>query len=251
MRTTQLNPFFWITSFCLLSSSVPTVFAVLPDLRGTRIEEGLKHIERLHYYSDEVIDGHGPSSSIQETMTFHHVPGISIALIEEGKIAWTKTYGVKKSGSPDPVTRDTLFQAASISKPITALGALVLVQQGLVDLDTDINHYLKRWKVPENQFTETQKVTLRRILSHSAGLTVPGFPGYETEKPLPHLVEILLGSGPANTAPVVVDTVPGSIWRYSGGGLVIVQLLIEDITGEAFEECKCGQGRGRSAPPRR
>jgi CubicO group peptidase (beta-lactamase class C family) len=108
------------------------------------------------------------------------------------------------------------------------------VSQGKVALDTNVNQYLKSWQVPDNRFTATEKVTLRRIASHSAGLTVHGFPGYEPGSPVPTVVQVLNGVKPANTAPVRVDTTPGAIWRYSGGGTTIEQLVMMDVTGERF-----------------
>src|SRR5207248_6586776 len=111
-----------------------------------------------------------------------------------------KTYGVLGTGSSTPVTGTTLFQAGSISKPVAAAGALWLVEHGRLSLDEDVNNKLKTWKVPENEFTKTEKVTLRRLMSHSAGLTVHGFPGYGMNEPVPTLVQIFNGEKPANTA---------------------------------------------------
>ena len=132
------------------------------------------------------------------------------------------------------MTAETLFQAGSISKPVAALAALRLVQEGKLNLDENVNDRLREWKVPENQFTKTEKVTLRRILSHSAGLTVHGFAGYAAGETVPTMVEILNGEKPANSPPIRVDVVPGTIWRYSGGGYVVMQLLMIEQTGETF-----------------
>src|SRR6201987_4852087 len=96
---------------------------------------------------------------------------------------------------------------------------LALVQEGKLSLDEDVNQKLKSWKVPENEFTREQKVTLRRLMSHSAGLTVHGFPGYAVDEPIPTLTQIFNGEKPANTAPIRVDFVPGTKDRYSGGGI--------------------------------
>jgi CubicO group peptidase (beta-lactamase class C family) len=111
---------------------------------------------------------------------------------------------------------------------------LRLVEQGKLDLDADVNRYLTSWKLPEDRLTATEKVTLRRIASHTAGLTVHGFPGYASTKPLPTTVQVLDGEKPANTAPVRVDTTPGAIERYSGGGTTVMQQLLVDVTGTAF-----------------
>jgi CubicO group peptidase (beta-lactamase class C family) len=172
-------------------------------------------------------------TKLADRMSQMRVPGISIAVIHDGKIEWARGFGVTKIGGP-PVTPDTLFQAASISKPVAALAVLRLVESGKLNLDTDVNQYLKSWKVPENSFTEHSKVTLRRLLSHSAGMTVHGFPGYASDEPAPTLAQVLNGEKPANTPAIVVDIVPGTIWRYSGGGYVVVQKLLEDVTGQPF-----------------
>src|SRR6202008_2867755 len=124
--------------------------------------------------------------------------------------------------------------AGSISKPVAAAGMLALVQEGKLSLDEDVNQKLKSWKVPENEFTREQKVTLRRLASHTAGLTVHGFPGYEVGEKLPTLVQILNGEKPANTLPIRVDLVPGTKERYSGGGVTIEQQVMMDVTGKAF-----------------
>src|SRR5262249_32860633 len=132
------------------------------------------------------------------------------------------------------VMPSTLFQAGSISKSVAALGALHLVEQGQLMLDEDINTRLTTWKVPENDFNKEKKVTLRGILSHNAGLTVHGFPGYAVGTPVPTLVQVLNGEKPANTPAIRVDCIPGSLWRYSGGGYTVMQQLLLDITGKPF-----------------
>ncbi len=174
--------------------------------------------------------------NLTELMKIYKVPGLSVAVIDNFKIAWAKAYGVTEAGSTTPVTVHTLFQAGSISKPVAATGALYLVEHGKLSLDENVNDKLKTWQVPDNEFTKDQKVTLRRLLSHSAGLTVHGFPGYEVGTPTPTLVQIFNGEKPANTAPIRVDFVPGTKSRYSGGGITIEQQLIIDVTGEPFPQ---------------
>ena len=162
------------------------------------------------------------------------VPGVSVAFYDHEKIVWTRGYGYADVAAKKRVTPETIFQAGSISKPVAALAALRLVQDGKLNLDENVNAKLRKWKVPENQFTKEQKVTLRRILSHSAGLTVHGFAGYAAGEPVPTMVQILNGEKPANSDPIRVDVVPGTIWRYSGGGYVVMQLLMTEQTGETF-----------------
>ena len=172
--------------------------------------------------------------TLAERMAHYNVPGASIAVIEGGRVAWARAFGVKEAAKNDPVTPATLFQAASISKPLSATAMLRLVERGKLELDADVNRYLTTWKVPENELTAKEKVTLRRLVSHTAGLTVHGFPGYEVKERLPTLVQVLNGEPPANTEPVRVDVTPGSIERYSGGGTIVVQQLLVDVTGKPF-----------------
>jgi CubicO group peptidase (beta-lactamase class C family) len=175
-----------------------------------------------------------PTWSLAERMQSLHVPGVSIAVIDNGRVEWAKGYGVKQAGGRDPVTPDTLFQAASISKPVTSLALLRQVDAHALTLDAPVNDTLKTWKVPDNAFTADERVTLRRLLTHSAGLTVDGFPGYAPGAPLPTTVQVLNGEPPAITPPVLVDAIPGSVWRYSGGGFLVAQLLLSDVTGKPF-----------------
>jgi CubicO group peptidase (beta-lactamase class C family) len=174
--------------------------------------------------------------TIDERLKFYHVPGVSVAFINGGKVEWARGYGLTSADGGTPVNAATLFQAASISKHVAALVALHLVDAGKLSLDEDVNLKLRTWKVPENEFTKTEKVTLRRLLNHSAGLTVHGFPGYEAGAPVPTLVELLDGKKPANTAPIRVDVTRGTLWRYSGGGYEVMQQLVIDVAGKPFPQ---------------
>ncbi len=151
--------------------------------------------------------------TLAERMLNYHTPGVSVAVMRGGRIAWAKAYGVLEYGKSVRVNTDTLFQAASISKSVTAMAALRMVEQGAFSLDEDVNLKLKSWKIPEDQFTGTEKVTVRRLLSHTAGLTVHGFRGYAEGEAVPSVVQVLEGVKPANSQPVRVDVIPGSIWR--------------------------------------
>lgn len=174
--------------------------------------------------------------TIFDRMKFHRTPGVSIALINQGEIILARGYGVTQEGGKQ-VGVETLFQAGSISKPVAALGVLALVKKGAIDLDKNVNDYLTSWKIPDNDFTKEEKVTVRRLLSHTAGLTVHGFPGYSVGDPIPSLVEVLKGQKPkVNTDPVIVEAKPGSRWSYSGGGFEVLQLMVEDVTGQSFEK---------------
>jgi len=173
---------------------------------------------------------------IRSQMQKRGIPGLSLAIIQNGKILKAQSYGSIDKDGKVPVTTSTLFQAGSVSKSVAAMGALYLVEQNKLFLDENVNAKLKNWKVPENEFTNDKKVTLRGILSHTAGLTVHGFPGYAVGAKTPSVVQILDGTTPANTPPVRVDFVPGARWRYSGGGYTVMQQLMVDVTGTVFPE---------------
>ncbi len=172
--------------------------------------------------------------SIEEEMARLHVTGASVAVVAEGRVVWAKGFGFKETGKPARADTTTLFLAGSISKPVFAAGLLALAEQGRLSLDADINTILTSWRLPDSRFTEQEKVTLRRLLSHSAGLTVWGFPGYAAGTPIPTVPQVLDGAPPANTRPVRNDTTPGARWLYSGGGITIAQLAVTDATGEPF-----------------
>ncbi len=172
---------------------------------------------------------------ILDRMAEHCVPGVSVAIINDGQVAEEHVYGDRTADTSSPVTPTTLFQACSISKPVTAMGMLRLVEQGRLDLDADVNDHLKSWRVPANGGWQP-RVTLRQIVSHSAGLTAHGFPGYPRGQSLPTLVQVLSGIAPANTEGVRVDIAPGVQFRYSGGGTTVMQLLLEEVTGVAIAE---------------
>jgi len=193
------------------------------------IEHGLRQKTQLEG------DTAGPQA-LTDRMAAHGTPGLSIALVESGELAWAHGYGVSERGTARIVTPETLFQAGSISKPIAAVVALRLVDEGLIDLDRGVNEDLLTWRVPESELTKREKVTVRRILSHRAGLTVHGFGGYAPSSEIPSLAQILDGEGPANSDPIRVDVEPGSLERYSGGGFVLLQALVEDVTGRPFVE---------------
>jgi CubicO group peptidase (beta-lactamase class C family) len=179
------------------------------------------------------LDRYPESIPIAERMAALGVPAVSVAVIDNGEIAWARAVGTREGDLP--ATPETLFQAGSISKPVAAIGIMHLVEQGLLDLDEDVNAYLRSWKLRPNGEWQP-RVTLRMLLSHSAGTTVHGFPGYNREAPVPSVPQILDGLPPANTRPVRVNILPGTQFRYSGGGTTIAQLVVEDVTGQRFPE---------------
>ncbi len=173
---------------------------------------------------------------IRREMTKRGIPGLSIAVVDSGRIVLARAYGVTKRGTTTPVTTSTLFQAGSISKSVTAVGAMRLVERGALQLDRDVNAQLVSWKVPDTTVAAGEKLTVRELLSHTAGLNVHGFPGYARTAPYPTLVQVLNGEKPANTQAIRIVQQPGVKWEYSGGGYTILQQLMIDVTHQPFDE---------------
>lgn len=197
--------------------------------RIQRIEHRL--LPRIHIAGEPLT-----AMSLADRMQHYTVPGVSMAYIRNGEIGWSRGYGVQAEGGK-AVTPQMPFQAGSVSKPVTAMAALHLVEQGMLSLDEDVNAKLTSWQVPDNEHTRTEKVTLRRLLSHTAGVTQHAVGSYASDATLPSsLREILDGTPPAITDPITVDQTPGSGWRYSGGGYTIVQQLLIDVTGRPFPD---------------
>ena len=210
----------------------------LPALAQTNIDAQIKRVEG-GLLGPVLIKG-DTSWSVEERMKHWKVPGLSIAVVKDFKIEWARSYGVKDIDTKEPVTTETLFQAGSISKPVAAMVALKRVQDGKITLDENINNKLQTWKLPDNEFTAKKKVSLANLLSHTAGLTVHGFPGYAAGEKVPTLPQVLDGTEPANTAAVRVNMEPGTRFRYSGGGTTIAQLAIMDIEKKPFPDIARG-----------
>jgi CubicO group peptidase (beta-lactamase class C family) len=171
--------------------------------------------------------------NLSQRMAEFHIPGVSIAVIHNGSIEWAQGFGVKQVGGP-PVDAATLFQAGSISKPLAAMAALHQVQEKKISLDANVNTELTSWKVPESPVAKGKDVTLRELLTHTAGMTVHGFPGYAAGEPVPTLIQVLDGKKPANTKAIVLESEPGNRWNYSGGGYIVMQQMLLDVTKEPF-----------------
>jgi CubicO group peptidase (beta-lactamase class C family) len=220
------SPMRWLTAL-LVALFLPLGFVAAAEEQ----EDDIAQVEKGLFAKAK-----GPRYTIQDRMKYHKVPGVSVAVIRDKAVAWAKGYGLAEANKNVPIGVDTLFQAASMSKPIAALLALLLANSGQFDIDEDVNKYLKRYSVPVNSFTKKKKVTVRELVSHTAGVNVHGFAGYEDGQPFPTLMQVLNGEAPANSAAITVDLTPGTKHRYSGGGYCILQALIEDVTGKDFAD---------------
>ncbi|MFT4605592.1 MAG: CubicO group peptidase (beta-lactamase class C family) [Rhodothermales bacterium] len=197
--------------------------------------EAAQHITSMEseIVLSRVFDG-AAGPSLAERMEQLDVPALSIAVFENGEISWAKAYGLADVDSERAATTETLFQAASISKPVAAVAMHAMAEEGLLDLDTDVNDLLTSWQLPESEFNTEEPVTLRRIVNHTAGLTVWGFPGYHRDSTLATTVGVLAGLG--NTDAIRVYKEPGESWQYSGGGYTLMQLLLADVADQAFPD---------------
>lgn len=166
--------------------------------------------------------------NIIDRMTFYKVPSVSIAVIDNGKIVWSKAYGKREIALDQEANVNTIYQTASISKAVNAFAVMKLVQDGKISLEQDVRQYLKSWRFPENKFSTSRKITLANLLSHTSGLGTGGFLGYSVMDSIPSLNQILGGIRPANSDPVVSINYPGVEYFYSGGGTTLIRKVLED-----------------------
>ncbi len=198
---------------------------------SAEIEAQIKKVEN-NLFSRVIINDKG--YNISERMAFYKVKGLSIAVVKDNKIEWAKGYGFADEKEKRLVTTATLFEPGSISKSLNALGALKLVQENKMELDKDINTYLKSWQFPYDSISKGKKITLANLLSHTAGIGVHGFLGYDRNTKLPSLIEILDGRSPSISPAIRSFTEPNVAFEYSGGGTTISQLMIEDISKQPY-----------------
>jgi len=229
---------------CKINLYLSTLFALLFMLAGSSslfaqkyndtVEKQIKLVENS-LCSEIQVEGE-PNWTLKERMKFYHVNGVSIAVIKDYKIQWARGFGWADSAEQRPVTTATLFQAGSMSKSLNGVGLLKLAQEGKLNIEDDINKYLTTWKFPYDSISHGKKITTSNLLSHTAGLNVHGFPGYEKANAIPTLPQILNGEHPANTTAVRSAFEPSLRSEYSGGGTTISQLIVQDITGMPYDK---------------
>jgi CubicO group peptidase (beta-lactamase class C family) len=219
----------------LLAPTLVAVFTACGSAGPNGLAASIARVER-RLIPPVRVRGDRRGWSIEERLRAHHTPAVSIAVIYGHRVLWAKAYGQTDVRTGAPADRDTVFQAASISKLVTALAALRLAEAGKLALDADVNQALRGWKLPANELTRRTPVTLRQLLQHTAGTNVRTVFGHPAGAPLPTLAQILDGIPPANTPPVRVEGPPGEKFRYSGGGSLIVQQLVVDVTGRPFAD---------------
>lgn len=224
------NFFLWLFAAMVISNAAR---AQSPGGYTDDVVDKIRQVEQ-NLGSHYMLKGHAPYT-LKDRMTYYHINGLSIAVIHNYHIEWAKGYGWADSADRRPVTVHTLFQAASISKSLNAVGVLLLAQERKLDIYADIDKYLTSWKFPYDSLSKGKKITVANLLSHTGGLTVHGFPGYSKGDTLPTLEQILDGRPPANTHAVRSMYEPGLRSEYSGGGTTISMLIVQDITHEAYD----------------
>jgi CubicO group peptidase (beta-lactamase class C family) len=233
MRASRFSASVATATVCIGSFLAP---GELPRVHAVADESPAAMMARIEGAQSPNRQGHDPFT-LKQIMEKYRVPGVSIAVIKDFAIHWSKGYGMADVSTSAPVTPETMFQAASISKPVSAMAVLRAVQDGKLSLDQDINTILKSWKLPTAEFTRDQPVTLRALLSHTSGLGDGfGFPGYHPKDPLPTVLQILNGEKPSNTGKVFMERPPFTAIKYSGGGTVVVQLALTDVIGKPFPQ---------------
>ncbi|HEY8915936.1 MAG TPA: serine hydrolase domain-containing protein [Chitinophaga sp.] len=200
------------------------------QLRIKAVENGLMETRQV-VFADSIT----PKYNITERMKFYKVPSVSIAVINNGSMIWAKAYGYADAAARQPANTGTLYQAASISKSVNASGIMKLVQDGKLSLDKDIREYLKTWTFPDNEFSKGKTITLKNLLSHTAGLSTGGFMGYTMSDSIPAINQILNGQKPANSEAVKPVLPVGAQFKYSGGGTVIIRKILEDNISSNYD----------------
>ncbi len=183
--------------------------------------------------------------TMDERLAHYKTPGVAVAVIENGALAWAEGFGVRELQTRRPVEADSVFMGASISKPVTAVMLMQAVERGLIDLDVDVNRYMRRWQLPGNAFTRDNPVTFRRCMAHVAGLSVNGWPMWFRGRPVPSIFNLLDATPHTDLAPIEnefpmppvrVNTNQGVSARYSGAGFLLAQIALEDVTGRTFDD---------------
>lgn len=233
-RVPLLGSCLFCASLAVALLPAPLVGQVSADTNPLTVAEARHAIEGPQ--PEEGPEGHG-ALSIEELMERLGVPGVSVAVIRDFEIHWAKGYGVADVETGRVVDVETMFQAASISKPVAAMGVMAAVEDGLFDLDDDINDILRSWRLDGEGFTRRRPVTPRTLTSHTSGLGDGfGFPGYEPGVPLPTPVQILDGHELSNVGRVFMEREPLTFQEYSGGGVTVMQVALSDARGRPFED---------------
>ncbi len=222
----------------LLRENGKETFFSLMVFQGTGVE-GEKVFSQLDIvqpdYNDLVLE---LEKSIPPMMDHFKVPGVGIALVEGGEVRWKGFYGFADIEQEIPLNSEHIFRVGSISKPVLAWGVMSLVEKGQIDLEDPVEKHLARWEIPGEDFSN-EAVTIRRILSHTAGFPPRVGGGFAPGEDIPPLEDILAGKGTMGAASVTRE--PGQTFLYSNPGYVILELLIEEITGEDFADYMAGE----------
>lgn len=225
-----------ITLLTLLSILTSNLISCAQDVSKNNNDEKVEIITSQADNEGGAITLDSIKNYVPFLMEKYQVPGVSLIVIEEGEITLSQGFGQIQVGKEEKINPETMFSVGSISKFVNAILILKLVEQGKLDLDADVNQYLSKWKVPDSEYNQEQAVTLRHILSHTAGFSVHGFADFLPEEELPTTVQVLKGQSPAKNLPIALIFPVGTGFKYSGGGITVSQLIVEEVTGMPYQE---------------
>jgi CubicO group peptidase (beta-lactamase class C family) len=205
-------------------------------VRETPTETRIQRVLAGLYTRRSIDETPAETWALAERMASHRVPAVSVAVIHDGRIEWARAYGRTGPSGAQAATPETLFQAASISKPLTAFAVLRAADRGLLSIDSPANRYLRTWHLPDSPQGRSESVTVALLMGHMSGLDVASSPGYSQSSALPTLTQILDGVAPATSPPIRIVSPPGSKWMYSGGGYDVLQQILTDVFGRSFPD---------------
>ncbi|GAA0819889.1 hypothetical protein GCM10009111_24540 [Colwellia asteriadis] len=219
--------------FVIASCSIVTSIVIANDAIKEPKQANNNDAKQLSNYTSP----QGESLSYQAFIDAYKIPGLSFAVVDGYQLVYSAVAGVKDTQSKQKIDKETAFSTASIAKPVTATIVAMLAEQGRLSLDTPVNHYLKRWKLPDSPFSVPNKITIRQLLAHTSGMSQGGYADFHLGDDIPTIIEVLNGKKlPRYRSPITGLFSPDSDWQYSGGGYVIIQVAIEDITGKSLQE---------------
>tara|TARA_B110001450_G_C17614657_1_gene478752 strand:+ start:69 stop:1262 length:1194 start_codon:yes stop_codon:yes gene_type:complete len=237
MKNTNENKFTITIRLCLLMIVIFSISNLSAQNNQTDSLDIKHHIKRFENgLRPPSSDSTNVTWSITERMEFYKIPAVSIAIIDNYQLSWAKAYGWANKETKVPATTKTLFQAASISKSLNAVGILNWSESNNIDLNADIDNYLKNWKIKNRKKASGKKITIANLLSHTAGLSGHGFNGYKVGEPIPTTEQILDGKKPSNSSKIKSISQPGKVFKYSGSGIMITQLMLTQNTGIPYDK---------------
>lgn len=221
----------------LLLVSVFSLFCFADSIYAAQKTNKVAQTQKYEQLLSRFVAPNKQELSYDDFLKHYKVPGLSFAVVDNYQVVYSHTAGLKETGTQNKIDSNTAFSTASISKPVTATIVAMLAEQGKLELDAPVSQYLRRWSIPTSQFTQNKPITFRHLLTHTAGTSQGGFADFNLGDDIPTPIESLNGIKLLRyNSPISVNFTPESDWEYSGGGYVIAQIAIEDITGKSLQQ---------------